>query len=327
MSPEVATLSAALKPLLEPLSRGQSLRADALESVFHVLVAHVEQLARIQHALRTRVQRLCDGDRGSRDGDDDDDEPSFELTQPPPELPAVAAPPPAPRQGAPQPNVDGGGVSQPRSRSPATAETGERETGEREGSTRLRRKRRRSRRPACTPIASAQAQSPRQRSGNEPSPLRPQQLNFQATPVAAPSPPPPPPPPSRSSHAHESPHEQRGSDSIPPQHPGSAGLQGFRTPAAVHRALNQELRRQRLRDTPLVQERRVRGNDLRRRAVTCAECERFFRAEAAAHEDPELAYEQLVQSTCRHRRNAQKQSTPDDYWQLTFQETETQAPP
>ncbi|KAI0558649.1 hypothetical protein FGB62_195g016 [Gracilaria domingensis] len=322
MSSEAATLSAAVKPLLAPLSRGEPLAADALESVFHVLVAHVEQLARAQSALRTRLQRLCESGIGSHDGDDDD-HPSIDLTQPSPQLPTVVAPPPALLHRTPQPIADVGGASQPRSQSPSTAKA-----GDREGSTRLKRRRRQFRRPALTMIASEQRDSPHEGSGPEPSPLRPQQLDFHATPIAAAAaaPPPPPPPPSRSSHAHESPQERR-CDSIPPQRADSAVLQGFRTPAAVHRAVNQELRRQRLRDTPLVQERRGRGNDVRLRAVACVECEPFFRAEAAAHDDPQLAYERLVQSTCRHRRKEDRQSTPDDVWQLTFEETQTQAPP
>lgn len=265
-------------------------------------------------------------ERAPGDAPDDNFIASDELTQPPPPLPEVYI---SPTPFTPQ-NGNTALIS-PAPLAPHSPQTATQ--------SRLKRPRRNSKRPPRTPLNintlyTQQTPSP---------PAIPQvraQLNFdQPTPVSE-------PPETRSKHhAMEQVQEHRlvhresekkldkqtptniQQPTDPPvQHPRATAITGFGTVGQAVRAAHSILHRQRERDTPRVQ-RPLRGRD--RHALntrSCVECERFFRAEAAAHDNPQLAYQQLLKSACRHRTEYEQPATPENFWQLTFEETATQPP-
>lgn len=71
----------------------------------------------------------------------------------------------------------------------------------------------------------------------------------------------------------------------------------------------------------------VRGRD--RWALTaqaCHECETFFRSEANSRPEDPGWYARMLQKACRHRFKTLPPATPPGYYDLTFDETETQPP-
>lgn len=81
------------------------------------------------------------------------------------------------------------------------------------------------------------------------------------------------------------------------------------------------------KDTPRCKEV-VRGEGrVALQAAACPECETFLRKEAEGRDDPEKAYADMVKKACRHRERFLPPDTPEEYWKLTFDETQTQPPP
>lgn len=58
-------------------------------------------------------------------------------------------------------------------------------------------------------------------------------------------------------------------------------------------------------------------------AHVCPECETFFRSEAASRSNPDLAYRDLVQAAGRHRCRHKAPATPEDFWKLSFDTTDS----
>jgi hypothetical protein len=102
--------------------------------------------------------------------------------------------------------------------------------------------------------------------------------------------------------------------------------QRFKTPAAVaefarRKQVQNELDEQGLYNGV------VRGHDRAALdAAACKDCIAFFRAEAAGHDDPESIYQLLIKKACRHRFRHEPPPVISGYWDLTFPESETQAP-
>lgn len=212
--------------------------------------------------------------------------------------------PPAPRQ-SPNPTTPG-------LLSPAPLET---------PPTRLKRPRRPSRRRTGTPPPKRPSSLSHRRSA-PPTPNTPAVISF-STPTQ----------PARHSAPSciardKSSAKRSSSPSYYPRTPvvqNPPAVEGFATPAQAARAAANLRRRQ--QSAP-----RCAGasRDSSRRslpAVACPECCAFFRQEAAASQDPEAAYERLVNKACRHRYEHPRQSTPEGYWDLSFDETQTQPPP
>lgn len=82
-----------------------------------------------------------------------------------------------------------------------------------------------------------------------------------------------------------------------------------------------------MRSEPRCQEV-VRGNArLGLKARACVECEEFLREEVKGRGgDMDEELKQLVDRVCRHREKEGRPETPEEFYKLTFEETQTQAP-
>ncbi|PXF43697.1 hypothetical protein BWQ96_06527 [Gracilariopsis chorda] len=322
----------------------QCAAASTLSAIVTLLLRELTSLQQQHNALETRLASLCNASRTPDcsprpdfdvdDALDDNFVGSDELTQPPPPLPEA--------QLSPAPFTPANGntaLISPAPLAPHSPQTANR--------SRLKRPRRNSRRPPRTPL-NMDTLYTQQTPSPPPLPHVRAQLNFdQPTPVSE-----PPKKQSRNDtneilamsgsqpirepaavhrenetllHKQTPTNAEQPSDP-PVQHPRATAITGFRSVGQAVRAAHSILERQRQRDTPRVQ-RPLRGRDRNGLdARSCVECERFFRTEAAAHDNPQLVYQQLLKSACRHRTEYEQPATPDNFWQLTFEETATQPP-
>lgn len=103
---------------------------------------------------------------------------------------------------------------------------------------------------------------------------------------------------------------------------GEGVLGRFKSAAEVANEVRRLAEEREKRDTPLCQERVKR--------VECAICEKFLRKEAEGKVgkdgDVEQELRKMIKRVCRHRKVKGRKETPDDYYDLTFQETQTQPP-
>ncbi len=107
--------------------------------------------------------------------------------------------------------------------------------------------------------------------------------------------------------------------------PSPTGLrfEGFRTPEAVDRAVRRQAAARRRMEEDIAAKETVLGHA--RKALPgydCRECAEMFDYEAGG--DP-VRKQQLLRH-CKHKAKKSPPQTPDDYWKLTFDETQTQAP-
>lgn len=107
--------------------------------------------------------------------------------------------------------------------------------------------------------------------------------------------------------------------------PSPTGLrfEGFKTPEAVDRAVRRQAAERRRVEKGVSAKETVLGHARKAlQGYDCRECAEMFEYEAGG--DP-IRKQQLLKH-CKHKAKKPPPKTPDDYWKLTFDETQTQAP-
>lgn len=62
-------------------------------------------------------------------------------------------------------------------------------------------------------------------------------------------------------------------------------------------------------------------------ARTCVECEQWLRREVEDRGgDVDAELKRLTELVCKHREDGQRPQTPDNFYRMTFDETQTQPP-
>lgn len=115
-------------------------------------------------------------------------------------------------------------------------------------------------------------------------------------------------------------------DNSPKPLGGALRFDGFRTPGEVHKAV-QNVQESRRRKESYVAKETVRGKAREAlQGFTCNECDAIITHEAKYSSDPEREHKRLSDKCCRHRAHKPPPMTPEGYWKLTFDETQTQPP-